>query len=130
MALQCLAKTRMNANGRSELRNRNYRMKAHIGADADSGLVHTVIGTSGNVSHVVEGNNLLHGEETDAFGDAGYQGVHICPDARKDVTWHVAMRPGKRKELDKENNPHRRADKRGAEDQSQHPSQSGTHPFG
>ena len=27
------------------------------------------------------------------------------PDAKKDVTWHVAMRPGKRKELDKENDP-------------------------
>ena len=27
------------------------------------------------------------------------------PDAKKDVTWHGAMRPGKRKALDKENNP-------------------------
>jgi IS5 family transposase len=47
---------------------------------------------------------LLHGQETDAFGDAGYQGVHKRPDARQDVTWHVAMRPGKRKALDKQNN--------------------------
>jgi len=83
----------------------HFGMKAHIGVDADSGLVHTVIGTSGNVSDVVEGNSLLHGQETDAFGDAGYQGAHKRPDASKDVTWHVAMRPGKRKELDKENNP-------------------------
>ena len=79
-------------------------MKAHIGVDADSGLVHTVRGTSGNVSDVVEGSSLLHGQETDAFGDAGYQGVHKRPDARQDVTWHVAMRPGKRKALDKQNN--------------------------
>ena len=78
--------------------------KAHIGVDADSGLVHTVIGTSGNVAEVVEGNSLLQGEETDAFSDAGYQGVHKRPDAKKDVTWYVAMRAGKRKELDKENN--------------------------
>ena len=83
----------------------HFGMKAHIGVDADSGLVHTVIGTSGNVADVTEGNSLLHGEETDAFGDAGYQGAHKRPDASKDVTWHVAMRPGKRKELDKENNP-------------------------
>ena len=83
----------------------HFGMKAHIGVDADSGLVHTVIGTSGNVSDVVEGNSLLHGQETDVFGDAGYQGAHKRPDASKDVTWHVAMRPGKRKELDKENNP-------------------------
>ena len=27
------------------------------------------------------------------------------PDAKKDVTWHVAMRPGTRNELDKENDP-------------------------
>ncbi|MHB1114942.1 MAG: transposase, partial [Acidovorax defluvii] len=41
----------------------HFGMKAHIGVDADSGLVHTVIGTSGNVSDVVEGNSLLHGQE-------------------------------------------------------------------
>ena len=82
----------------------HFGMKAHIGVDADSGLVHTVRGTAGNVSDVVEGNSLLHGQETDAFGDAGYQGVHKRPDARQDVTWHVAMRPGKRKALDKQNN--------------------------
>ena len=44
-------------------------------------------------------NSLLHGEESDVFGDAGYQGAHKRPDARKDFTWHVAMSPGKRKEL-------------------------------
>lgn len=54
--------------------------------DAESGLVHTVRGTSGNVSDVLEANSLLHGEETDAFGDAGYQGVHKRPDARAGVT--------------------------------------------
>ena len=83
----------------------HFGMKAHIGVDADSGLVHTVIGTSGNVADVVEGNSLLHGQETDGFGDAGYQGIDKRPDAKKDVTWHIAMRPGKRRALDKENNP-------------------------
>ncbi len=60
--------------------------------------------TSGHVSDIAEANTLLHGQETVAFGDAGYQGVEKRPDARSDVTWHVAMRPGKRKALDKENN--------------------------
>ena len=78
-----------------------FGMKAHIGVDADSGLVHTVRGTSGNVNDVVEANSLLHGQETDVFADAGYQGAHKRPDAREDVKWHVAMRPGKRKLLDK-----------------------------
>jgi len=78
-----------------------FGTKAQIGVDADSGLVHTVRGTSGNVSDVVEANSLLHGEEVDAFGDAGYQGVGKRPDAKADVCWHIAMRPGKRAALDK-----------------------------
>jgi len=82
---------------------RYFGMKAHIGVDADSGLVHTVRGTSGHVSDIAEGNTLLHGQETVAFGDAGYQGIEKRPDAKTGVTWHVAMRPGKRKALNKEN---------------------------
>ena len=78
-----------------------FGMKAHIGVYADSGLVHTVRGTSGNVNDVVEANSLLHGQETDVFADAGYQGAHKRPDAKDDVQWHVAMRPGLRKLLDK-----------------------------
>ena len=38
-----------------------------------------------------------------AFGDAGYQGIEKRPDAKVRVTWHVAMRPGKRRASDKEN---------------------------
>lgn len=78
-----------------------FGMKAHIGADAESGLVHTVRGTSGNVHDVTEGNSLLHGDEKFAWGDAGYQGIEKRSDAKPGVTWHIAMRPGKRKELDK-----------------------------
>ena len=78
-----------------------FGMKAHIGMDADSGLVHTVRGTAGNVSDVVEANTLLHGQETDAWGDAGYQGAAKRPDAKDSVRWNIAMRPGKRKQLDK-----------------------------
>jgi IS5 family transposase len=80
-----------------------FGMKAHIGADADSGLVHTVRGTSGNVHDVIEGNSLLHGDETLAFGDAGYQGVDKRPDAKQGVKWHIAMRPGKRRALNMDN---------------------------
>ena len=82
-----------------------FGMKAHIGVDADSGLVHTVRAALGNVADIVEGNSLLHGAQTDIYGDAGYQGVHKRADAKESVAWHVAMRPGKRKALDKENNP-------------------------
>ena len=78
-----------------------FGMKAHIGVDADSGLVHTVRGTAGNVSDVVQAASLLHGQEVDAFGDAGYQGADKRPDAKAGVRWHIAMRPGKRRALDK-----------------------------
>ena len=78
-----------------------FGMKAHIGVDAESGLVHTVRGTAANVNDVVEGNGLLHGAETDVFADAGYQGAAKRPDAKDEVNWHVAMKPGKRKALDK-----------------------------
>jgi IS5 family transposase len=79
----------------------HFGMKAHIGVDAESGLVHTVRGTAGNVNDVVEANALLHGDESEAFGDAGYQGVDKRADADAEVRWNVAMRPGKRRALDK-----------------------------
>ncbi len=78
-----------------------FGMKAHIGVDADSGLVHTVRGTAGNVGDVVEANTLLHGQEAQAWGDAGYQGADKRPDAKSGVRWNIAMRPGKRRALDK-----------------------------
>ena len=79
----------------------HFGMKAHIGMDAESGLVHTVRATAGSVNDVVEANTLLHGEETEAWGDAAYQGADKRPDAKAGVRWNVAMRPGKRRELDK-----------------------------
>jgi IS5 family transposase len=82
--------------------NYYFGMKAHIGADADSGLVHTVICTPANTSDVTQAEALLHGEEEIAFGDAGYQGAHKRPEATM-KNWHVAMRPGKRRKLDQAN---------------------------
>ncbi len=72
---------------------------AHIGVDADSGLVHTVRCTSGHVSDVTQAHRLLHGQEKTVWADAGYQGVEKREGADPNVTWHVAMRPGKRKVL-------------------------------
>jgi IS5 family transposase len=75
-----------------------FGMKAHIGVDASSGLVHSVAGTAANVNDLNMAGELLHGDEEAAFGDAGYQGVHKRTEA-EGPTWHVAMRPGKRKKL-------------------------------
>ena len=78
----------------------HFGMKAHIGVDADSGLVHTVIGTAANVNDVTQGHALLHGQESVVFADAGYQGAAKREEATG-VDWQVAMRPGKRRALDK-----------------------------
>jgi IS5 family transposase len=78
----------------------HFGMKAHIGVDLDSGLVHTVLTTPANVNDVTQAHGLLHGQETVALGDAGYQGVERRPESlRQPVTWHVALRPGVRRAL-------------------------------
>ena len=76
----------------------HFGMKAHIGVDADSGLVHSVIGTAANVGDVTQGHDLLHGKEKVVFADAGYQGADKRPEATG-VKWQVAMRPSKRRAL-------------------------------
>jgi transposase, IS5 family len=77
-----------------------FGLKAHIGADAESGLVHSVVTTAANVNDVTQAEHLLHGAELDVFADAGYQGVGKR-NPESFAKWHVAMRPGKRRALDK-----------------------------
>ena len=79
----------------------HFGMKAHIGVDAQSGLVHRVVGTAANVNDVTQAAKLLHGDETDAWGDAGYQGVDKRDELKDSkVRWEIAMQPGKRRALD------------------------------
>lgn len=78
----------------------HFGMKAHIGVDAESGLVHTVVATAAQEHDVTQAHALLHGEETDVFADAGYVGVAKREENQgRAVNWHVAMRPGKRRAL-------------------------------
>jgi IS5 family transposase len=78
----------------------HFGMKAHIGVDAESGLTHTLITTAANTADVSVAHGLLHGEEKIVFGDAGYQGVEKRDENKDlDVSWQVAMRPGRRREL-------------------------------
>ncbi|KVA46786.1 transposase [Burkholderia cepacia] len=78
----------------------HFGMKAHIGVDADSGLVHSVVGTSANVSDISQAHALLHGHEQEAFGDAGYIGVDKRDEMKsKSVQWCVAAKRGKIKAM-------------------------------
>jgi IS5 family transposase len=76
----------------------HFGMKAHIAVDAESGIVHSMVTTAANVNDVTQAGALLHGEETDAFGDAGYRGVAKREEAQG-PQWHIAMQPGKRQLL-------------------------------
>ena len=79
----------------------HFGMKVHIGVDSQTVVVHSVSTTPANVHDVTETPRLLHGGETQVWGDAGYQGVHKRPENRGlDVEWQVAMRPGKRRKLE------------------------------
>jgi transposase, IS5 family len=80
----------------------HFDMKAHIGADAESGLVHTVVGTAANANDVTQAQALLPGDETAAFADAGYQGAHKRPESMT-ANWFIAMRTELRKRLDRGN---------------------------
>jgi IS5 family transposase len=80
-----------------------FGMKAHIGVDADSGLVHSVHATAANESDVAHTHEVLHGEEQRVHVDAGYTGVHkrdeitqaqARGEIRADLHWHVATKRG------------------------------------
>jgi IS5 family transposase len=86
----------------------HFGMKAHIGVDAESGVVHSMLATAANAADVTQTQHLLHGEETDVFADAGYCGVdkraeitqaQADGDIRADLRWHVAMKRGKLKQM-------------------------------
>ena len=80
----------------------HFGMKAHIGVDADSGLVHTVLGTAANVSDIQCAAQALHGEEKTVYVDAGYTGVEKRPEvvgAHAETQWIVAAKRGKVKAL-------------------------------
>ena len=77
-----------------------FGMKAHIGADSQSGLVHTVTGTAAHVADITETDKLLHGEEQVVFLDAGYTGIEKRAEVKeKKVKWLVAMKRGKLKAM-------------------------------
>ncbi|EKG35945.1 IS1479 transposase [Pseudomonas syringae pv. avellanae str. ISPaVe013] len=69
-------------------------MKSHIGVDAESGLVHSVVGTAANVADVTQVDQLLHGKETYVSGDAGYTGVEKRAEHQhRQMIWSIAARP-------------------------------------
>jgi transposase, IS5 family len=79
-----------------------FGLKAHIGADRDSKLVHTVVVTAANVADITKTAELLHGQERQVHADAGYTGV----EKREEITaldrpidWQIARKRGQLKKM-------------------------------
>jgi len=71
----------------------HFGMKAHIGVDVASGVVHTVTGTAANEADINQTASLLHGREEAVFADAGYTGADKRPEhAERDVSWNIAVK--------------------------------------
>ncbi len=78
----------------------HFGMKTHVGVGADSGLVHSVAGTTANVLDVPKAHLLLRGHEEEAFADASYIGVDKRDEMKgQAVKWHVAAERGKIKAI-------------------------------
>ena len=75
----------------------HFGMKAHIGADRDSKLVHTVVVTAANVADITKTAELLHGQEKQVHGDAGYTGVEKRAELvalEREIDWQIASKRG------------------------------------
>jgi len=51
-----------------------FGMKAHIGVDSKTKLIHTILASAANVSDAHALPHLLHGKETRVWGDQAYRG--------------------------------------------------------
>lgn len=77
-------------------------MKAHIGADRDSKLVHPLVVTAANVADVTQAAELLHGQETRVHADAGYTGVEKREEIKalnRTIDWQIAGKRGQIKKM-------------------------------
>ena len=67
-----------------------FGMKAHVGVDSKTKLIHTVAATAANVPDCEVLPDLLHGEETRVWGDQAYRGqsavIHECAPKASDFT--------------------------------------------
>src|ERR1700704_4965190 len=71
----------------------HFGMKAHIGVDVASGVVHTLTGTAANEADINQTAALLHGQEEAVFADAGYTGANKRPELEDcDVSWNIAIK--------------------------------------
>lgn len=80
----------------------DFGMKAHIGVDVASGVVHSLTGTAANEADINQMAAVLHGQEEAVFADAGDPGAAKRPEhAEREVSWNIAVKRGIIKALPK-----------------------------
>lgn len=75
-----------------------FGMKIHVGADVNSGAVHTVTVTAANTADITELPKLLRGDDLAVFADAGYTSDEYKRGARQlGIGWYVndKRKPGR-----------------------------------
>lgn len=77
-----------------------FGMKIHVGADVNSGLVHTVSVTAANASDLSQMPDLLREDDRAVFGDKGYVDNKFKRAARKaGVFWGVSLKASSKYKL-------------------------------
>ena len=85
----------------------HFGMKAHIGVDEDSGLVHHVECTAENVPDVTQVHKLLHGREATICGDSGYTGADKREELQHvDAGFWIAEKPSKLRTMNSQRERH------------------------
>lgn len=70
-----------------------FGMKAHVGVDSKTKIIHTAVATAANVADSTVLPDLLHGEETRVWGDQSYKGQsHIIKECAPDAQDHTHRR--------------------------------------
>jgi IS5 family transposase len=85
-----------------------FGLKAHVGVDSGTKLIHTVLVSAANVHDREALPHLLHGKETRVWGDQGYQGqtrvIHARAPKAKDFTNKRYRYNGRINEVEKAKN--------------------------
>jgi IS5 family transposase len=85
-----------------------FGMKAHVGVDSKSKLIHTILASAANVADQDALPYLLHGQERKVWGDQGYKGqreaMRTAAPKAQDMTNQGYRRNGEVNEVEKAKN--------------------------
>ncbi len=73
-------------------------MKCHVGADAGTGLVHTIEVTPANTHDITVASKLIRSDDEVVYGDSGFVGIQKRPEIKKNehlasIDYRIVRRP-------------------------------------